>query len=493
MNRRDPQRLICPHHPLDDPLPSPVSFSSPPLLPVTRVQTSRSTPLPRKKNKRYKDVYQHSDSILPHVYESHPTSPIHLPCQTNDAHPIPFLKTLPIRNKRCNATSPQRTTRVDILQEPRLHQTFQYIGHPHGRIKSHRVGFAEYGALDDGHPAIVIGGHGCSRLVGVMFEEVAQRYGIRMIWPERPGYGLSEECNPQDLSALEWADVVIQLADHLRIRRFSLIAQSVGTVFALAIALKCPSRVLGPIYLISPWVSTQAANTFKWTRRLPASLVTRTISLAMDVMWMFNKGMSKESLPSRQNPNRISDEDSVSDSSTRTSDTSRGSKKSPLGSPDSSIHSTLTAFEEDELLASLEDDNLELSTDFPPHRPLRHVVRPKHVSLYLAMNRLRMSEPYSQGQLGDVLVALEKYHSFGFSYSEITTSVSAVWGEKDGLIPQKAIDILANSLRDVRLKILDGESHDLVWKEGVMEWTMRGIAERWRGKVHKGERPVVHH
>jgi hypothetical protein len=38
-----------------------------------------------------------------------------------------------------------------------------------------------------------------------MFEEMAYRYGLRMIWPERPGYGLSDDCSSQDINALDWA------------------------------------------------------------------------------------------------------------------------------------------------------------------------------------------------------------------------------------------------------------------------------------------------
>lgn len=254
------------------------------------------------------------------------------------------------------------------------------------------------------------------------------------------------------MTALEWADVVVQLSDHLRIGQFSIIAQSVGTVFALAIAHRYKKRIAGPIYLISPWVSTKAANTFKWTRRLPAPLVAKTISLALDVIWVLNKSSGDE------------------DSGSRTNSTD---KKRTMQSRD-----TMLAFEEDELLASL-DDEVDLLTDFPTNRPLRHFVRPKHMSLYLAMNKRRMSETYSQGQLCDVMVALEKYHLFGFNYSDIKIPVSAVWGDKDGLIPQKAIEILANSLQDVRLKILESEGHDLVWKEGVMEWAIRGISERY--------------
>lgn len=251
------------------------------------------------------------------------------------------------------------------------------------------------------------------------------------------------------MTALEWADVVYQLACHLGISKFSLIAQSVGTVFALAIARKYPKQVLGPIVLISPWVSTQAANTFKWTRRLPAPLVAKTISLALDVMWVFNNRNNNDT------------------------------PTSPQQSYQHKSRNTMIAFEEDELLASLDDHRPDLTTDFPTDRPLRHFVRPKYMSLYLEMNKQRMSENYSQGQLCDVMVALEKYHLFGFNYSDIKIPVSAVWGDKDGLIPPKAIDVLASSLHDIRIKILEMEGHDLVWKEGVMEWAIRAIAERW--------------
>lgn len=279
-------------------------------------------------------------------------------------------------------------------------------------------------------------------------------------------YGLSEECNSQDITSLEWAEVIIQLSNHVGINQFSIIAQSVGTVFALAIAHRYRKRVLGPIYLISPWVSTKAANTFKWTRRLPAPLVAKTVSLALDVMWIFNKSSGSSSK---------SDEETEEEEYGRKSSSSSGDnkKRNPKN------RNTIVAFEEDELLASLDGDVFDLPTDFPTQRPLRHFVRPKHMSLYLAMNKRRMSENYSQGQLCDVMVALEKYHMFGFNYSDVKTPVSAVWGDKDGLIPSKGIEILANSLQDVRLKILESEGHDLVWKEGVMEWALRGIAERY--------------
>ncbi|KAK4517899.1 uncharacterized protein ATC70_001247 [Mucor velutinosus] len=84
------------------------------------------------------------------------------------------------------ASAPTLVPRVNVLRESRLHQTFQYNANSTGRLRSHRVGYAVYGPIH-GHPVFVIGGYGCTRMVGIMFEELAFRYGLRMIWPERPG------------------------------------------------------------------------------------------------------------------------------------------------------------------------------------------------------------------------------------------------------------------------------------------------------------------
>lgn len=282
-------------------------------------------------------------------------------------------------------------------------------------------------------------------------------------------------------------EVVIQLMDHLGIQKFSIIAQSVGTVFAMALTHQYSSRISGTMYMISPWVSTKQANTFKWTRRLPASLVTKTLSFAMDVMWIFSKSADSPE-PLAQS---VTTNEDTSTIACPIASTPPFSPSSPRNAPSfTNSTSANTTFREDKrqdeenaFLASLEgEDTMDLPTDFPPHRPLRHMVRPRHVSLYVAMNKYRMMEPYQSGQLGDVIVALEKYHDFGFSYDGQAqqVAVSAVWGDKDSLIPQRAIDCFANQIRDIRLKILEGEGHDLIWKEGVMAWAIRSIGERWR-------------
>lgn len=137
-------------------------------LPILQLQGSKSTPIPQKKKMREPPplpISIRQTSFHHQRVESQPLSSMILPGTPRKSGGVP---------------------RLNVLREPRLHQTFVYKSSPQARLKSHRVGFAEYGP-EHGHPVFVIGGYGCTRLVGIMFEEIAFRFNIRMIWPERPG------------------------------------------------------------------------------------------------------------------------------------------------------------------------------------------------------------------------------------------------------------------------------------------------------------------
>lgn len=207
--------------------------------------------------------------------------------------------------------------------------------------------------------------------------------------------------------------------------------------------------------------------------------MTRTLSLGMDAMWTISKATNSPSAGWLSVSGALgvdSSQRSSTDSVGHSRNSSMSGRMSSATSPTSSKFQTaLVALEQDELLASLDDDYVDIPTDFPPHRPLRHMVRLHQMSLFLAMNSMRMAEPSSQGQTNDVLVALEKYHPFGFNFSDVDVPVSVVWGDKDNLIPLRGIEWMASTMKDIRVKVLEGEAHDLVWKEGVIEWAIRGI------------------
>jgi pimeloyl-ACP methyl ester carboxylesterase len=76
-----------------------------------------------------------------------------------------------------------------------------------------------------------------------IYDDTASQGGVRLIAVDRPGYGRSTYQPRRRLS--QWPADISQLADHLRIERFSVIGHSCGGPHALACARFLPKRVLG--------------------------------------------------------------------------------------------------------------------------------------------------------------------------------------------------------------------------------------------------------
>lgn len=92
------------------------------------------------------------------------------------------------------------------------------------------LGFAEFGD-DDGIPVFHFHGHGNSRIEGEMFDEAATNNNIRLIVPDRPGYGLSDFYKH---NLLDWPRTIVELADALNIEKFSIMGISGGCPYVLA-------------------------------------------------------------------------------------------------------------------------------------------------------------------------------------------------------------------------------------------------------------------
>lgn len=104
-----------------------------------------------------------------------------------------------------------------------------------------RICYAQYGDAD-GFPVFVCHGIFGSRLQRHPDDSIIKALGIRLIIPDRPGFGLSDA--KIDRTLLDWADDMIQLADSLKIDRFSVLGYCTGGPHALACAYRYPERVL---------------------------------------------------------------------------------------------------------------------------------------------------------------------------------------------------------------------------------------------------------
>jgi pimeloyl-ACP methyl ester carboxylesterase len=118
---------------------------------------------------------------------------------------------------------------------PKLNQQFQL---PDGR----KLGYDEYGTAN-GKSLFYFHGSPSSRLECTLYidEMVLLSLDVRLIAVDRPGMGLSDFQPGRRI--LDWAQDIIELADHLKIERFAILAYSLGGPYGLACASAIERRL----------------------------------------------------------------------------------------------------------------------------------------------------------------------------------------------------------------------------------------------------------
>lgn len=108
---------------------------------------------------------------------------------------------------------------------------------PDGRT----LGYADYGP-SHGLPVLFFhGAPGSRRSIFADMAEAAVQRGLRLLVPERPGYGLSDPLRERTIAA--WANDVRDFTHALGIERYRLIGFSMGSLFAQACAQAMPEQV----------------------------------------------------------------------------------------------------------------------------------------------------------------------------------------------------------------------------------------------------------
>jgi len=113
------------------------------------------------------------------------------------------------------------------------------------------LAYAEYGD-PRGSPILYFHGFPGSRLEARAGHEGAARLGIRLIAPDRPGFGQSDFA--PDRTLLDWPQDVGDLADALGLDRFVVLGVSGGGPYAAACAARIPERLtaVGIVSGLSP-------------------------------------------------------------------------------------------------------------------------------------------------------------------------------------------------------------------------------------------------
>jgi pimeloyl-ACP methyl ester carboxylesterase len=128
-----------------------------------------------------------------------------------------------------------------------------------------KFGFAEYGD-PAGRPVFHFHGFPGSRIEGLFLDEVAQRIGVRVIVPDRPGMGLSTNLPSRKL--VDWPNDVVELADALALQKFAVEGISGGGPYAAVCAWKIPERLtsatiiagLGPLNQPNAMIGMKPGN-----------------------------------------------------------------------------------------------------------------------------------------------------------------------------------------------------------------------------------------
>lgn len=104
-----------------------------------------------------------------------------------------------------------------------------------------RLAYVESGDLD-GVPVFFIHGNPGSRYMRHPDDRLTHGLGVRLITPDRPGYGLSDY--QSDRTLLDFPEDLEQLANALKIGRFSLFGVSAGGPYVAASAWRLGERII---------------------------------------------------------------------------------------------------------------------------------------------------------------------------------------------------------------------------------------------------------
>ncbi|MAU08840.1 MAG: hypothetical protein CL607_03390 [Anaerolineaceae bacterium] len=120
-----------------------------------------------------------------------------------------------------------------LLSRPKLNQKMM--------LKDGRtLGFAEYGA-QDGTPVLYFHGGNGSRLEAGLFAQAAMAQNVRLIAPDRPGFGLSDFQPRRQLK--DWIADIVELADHMGIDRFAIFGLSGGGPYVAVVVRFLSERI----------------------------------------------------------------------------------------------------------------------------------------------------------------------------------------------------------------------------------------------------------
>ncbi|CAK7266683.1 hypothetical protein SEPCBS119000_002154 [Sporothrix epigloea] len=412
------------------------------------------------------------------------------------------------------------------LCSPRLSQK---IRHPQtGRI----ISFSEVGD-SEGSAVFCCVGMGLTRYIMAFYDELALTLKLRLITPDRPGVGDSEPYADGTATPLGWPDDVYAICQALKITKFSILAHSAGAIYALATALRMPQHIRGRIHLLAPWIppsqmsvfgsSAQTplppTNAIPTSQRILRALPTTFLKAANSSFMSATSSSITSSLPKTPKKKRKSGannpkerEKDVRKNNFTTTDNNENSpvaRKTAIDASGTSPPNDFTSIEEIDRLR-LHDASPGATADSSGAGRHRKSVsgasaagtmmsaREAREAAVLAAAADAIADRERQATYDarlthaiwdlattganpavDLLVCLERRHTIGFRYVDITRPVIIHHGSRDTRVPVENVRWLGKTMRRCEVRVLEGEGHGLMASAAVMGGVLMEIAKEW--------------
>lgn len=421
------------------------------------------------------------------------------------------------------------------LCSPRLSQK---IRHPQtGRV----ISFSEVGD-PNGSAVFCCVGMGLTRYITAFYDELALTLRLRLITPDRPGVGDSEPYAEGTATPLGWPgrslsypppcnanispDDVYAICQALKITKFSILAHSAGAIYALATALRMPQHIRGRIHLLAPWIPPSQMNVFGASSQTPLP-PTNAIPTSQRILRALPTPFLKAANSSFMTATSSSITSSLPKQKRAKRDKKNAAavKRASQETADKENHLDLHA-PHDMPQMQAADENMDRirptvtnpataggagamanpSNGHRHHRSnssqhgggRRQSDQEQMMSAAAAMAQSALAErerqdlydnrlTHSIWQLAttganpavDLLVCLERRHTIGFRYVDITRPVVIHHGSRDTRVPVENVKWLGKMMRRCEVRILEGEGHGLMASATVMGGILMEVSREW--------------
>lgn len=315
-------------------------------------------------------------------------------------------------------------------------------------------------------------------------------------------------------------DDVYAICQSLKITKFSILAHSAGAIYALATALRMPQHIRGRIHLLAPWIPPSQMNVFGASEKTPLP-PTNAIPTSQRIL----RALPTPILKAANSSFMTATSSSITSSLPKQKRTKRDKKSSGKENKDQPKGMFSTALENKE---NLNHENSKYPTipaadeDMDGARPAGNAAAATNPSQNLGIgHRHRQSNASHQGfdssllaasalvnpeiadrerqelydnrlthsiwhlattganPAVDLLVCLERRHTIGFRYVDITRPVVIHHGSRDTRVPVDNVRWLGKTMRRCEVRVLEGEGHGLMASAQVMGGVLMEISREW--------------